>query len=79
MVTAIAGMVDPVRVPEITAAVSRTRASVLLASDCIYDSELLRCPSRKRFAREMSETPYEVCEFVTARNDASRPAALHEL
>ena len=33
MVTAVAGMVDPVRVPEITAAVSRTRASVLLACD----------------------------------------------
>ena len=31
MVTAVAGMVDPVRVPEITAAVSGTRASVLLA------------------------------------------------
>ena len=31
MMTAVAGMVDPVRVPEITAAVSRTRASVLLA------------------------------------------------
>ena len=48
MVTAVAGMVDPVRLTEITAAVSRTRASVLLASDCIYDSELLRCPSRKK-------------------------------
>ena len=29
MVTAVAGMVDPVRLTEITAAVSRTRASVL--------------------------------------------------
>ena len=47
MVTAVAGMVDPVRVLEITAAVSRTRASVLLACDCIYDSGLLRFETEK--------------------------------
>ena len=48
MVTAVAGMVDPVRVAEIIDAVSRTRASVLLASDCIYDSGLLRFQQKKK-------------------------------
>ena len=52
LVTAVAGMVDSIRVPEITAAIYRTLASGLRASDCIYDSGLLRCPTRKRVAWE---------------------------
>ena len=48
MVTAVAGMVAPVRVTEITAAVSGTRASVLLAGDCIYDSGAAPLPNKKK-------------------------------
>ena len=78
MVTAVAGMVDPVRVAEIIDAVSRTRASVLLASDCIYDLGLLRFLETKQ-AWSFRQTPYEVCEFVTAQSGACEPAAFHQV
>ena len=51
MVTAVAGMVDPVRVTEITAAASNTRASVLLNIIILMcDSRLLRWQKETRFA-----------------------------
>ena len=53
MVTAVAGMVDPVRVTEITAAVSRTRASVLpIIMILMRDSWLLSLQKENRFAWE---------------------------
>ena len=53
MVTAVAGMVDPVRVQEITAAVSRTRALVLpFIMILMRDSKLLSLQKENRFAWE---------------------------
>ena len=69
MVAAVAGMVDPVRLTEITAAVSRTHMTRgCSASEKEEDSR-----------GNMSQAPYEVCEFVTARSGASQPAAFHLL
>ena len=53
MVTAIAGMVDSVRVTEITAVVSRRRASVLpIIMILMRDSGLLSLQTENRFVWE---------------------------
>ena len=53
MVTAVAGMVDSVRVTEITAVVSRRRASVLpIIMILMRDSGLLSLQTENRFVWE---------------------------
>ena len=52
MVTAVAGMVDPGRVQQITAAVSRTRAAVLpLIMILMCDSKLLSLQKKIRVGK----------------------------
>ena len=73
MVTAVAGMVDPVRLAEIKSTCIGAAIIILY----IYDSVLLRVPKKSR--GNISKTRYEVCEFVAARSGASQPAASHLL
>ena len=62
--------------PETAASVVPSRASVLLASDCIYDSGLLRFVEKK-LVLSTSRRLMQYVSFVTARSDACQPAAFH--